>query len=130
MRRLLLDTHAFLWFLFDDPRLAEPAAVLLGHTDTDKVLSVVSLWEVVIKVQIGKLSLGMPVETFLDRHVRGVDIELIGIELLHLEAYARLPLLHRDPFDRLLIAQAQTLGVSIVTGDAAIAQYAVDTVWN
>ncbi len=130
MSRFLLDTHAFLWFLFDDPRLSQRAADLLGNPDVDKALSIVSVWEIVIKVQIGKLNLGMQVEAFLNVHVRGVELELVEIELPHLVAYSRLPLRHRDPFDRLLVAQAQTLDIPIVTADAAFSRYSVETVWS
>ena len=91
-------------------------------------MSAVSLWEVVIKVQLGKLNLDQSVEELFDREVHGTEIEVVGLELAHLLAYGALPLHHRDPFDRMLIAQAQCLGVPIVTADPAFAAYEVETV--
>ena len=127
--RLLLDTHAFLWFVFDDPKLPPETAERLEDPGVEKLLSTVSLWEIAIKSQIGKLGLGMTLESFLDRHVLGVELTLVDLELPHLVAYSNLPLHHRDPFDRMLIAQAQTLAVPIVTGDSALSGYAVQTLW-
>lgn len=130
MSRILLDTHALLWFLFDDPRLSQHAAALIEDEQTDKLLSIVSLWELTIKSQLGKLSLGMPLDAFLDEFVQRSSLEIVPIELPHLLAYAALPLLHRDPFDRLLIAQAQALGVPLVTADQAFSPYPIETVWE
>ena len=129
MSQVLLDTHAFLWFVFDDPRISDRAARLLADTRTGKILSIASLWEIAIKLQLKKLSLGMRLDVFCDRFVRGAQLEVLDIELHHLLAYEKLPLHHRDPFDRLLVAQAQALGVPRVTSDAAFRSYAVKTVW-
>ncbi len=129
MRAALLDTHAFLWFLFDDPRLSDRAAELIEEPEPQNLLSAVSLWEIAIKHQLGKLTLGMPYEFFVERYVRGAAIEVIGVDLPHLLAYESLPLQHRDPFDRMLVAQAVTLGVSLITADAAFEAYEIDTVW-
>lgn len=130
MSAVLLDTHAFLWFVFADPRLTEYAARVVEDPDSTKLLSVVSIWEIVIKNQLGKLSLGVPIEDFVDRYIAGAELELVGIELPHLLAYARLPLHHRDPFDRLLVAQADALSVPILTADAAFGGYDVETLWR
>ena len=130
MTRLLLDTHALLWFLFDDPRLSTRAAQLIEDTQVDKVLSVASLWEITIKLQLGKLELGMPLDTFFSDFVRGRELRLLPIELPHLLAYSALPLHHRDPFDRLLIAQAKTLRMPILTSDESFTRYEVETLWR
>ncbi len=126
----LLDTHALLWFLFDDARLSERACEVIEDPKTEKLLSVASLWEIVIKMQLDKLHLGMSPETFFADFIRGRLLALIPIELPHLLAYHALPLVHRDPFDRLLIAQAQVLGVPIVTADGAFSGYDVETIWE
>lgn len=130
MNEALLDTHAFLWFLYDDPRLSTAAATQIEDEAVKKVLSVASLWEIVIKSQLGKLSLGMELETFFENHVVSRDLELLDIDLRHLLAYDKLPLIHRDPFDRLLIAQARVLGLPIVTSDPVFSQYEVQIVWD
>jgi PIN domain nuclease of toxin-antitoxin system len=127
--RALLDTHAFLWFVFDDPRLSQRAADLIEDQDVVKLLSVASLWEVAVKTQLGKLALGLDLETFFRRHVEERLVDLVGVQLPHLVAYGNLPLHHRDPFDRLLISQAEVLDVPIVTADARFAPYGVETVW-
>ena len=130
MKAILLDTHAFLWFLFDDSRLSEHVAALIEDTQVEKWLSKASLWEIAIKHQIGKLSLGMDLESFFEQHVEKVELRLLDMELVHLLAYGNLPLHHRDPFDRMLVAQASTLGIPLVTVDAAFAAYNIETVWD
>ena len=130
MSAVLLDTHAYLWFVFDDPRLSPQAADLIEDPTRAKLLSIVSVWEIVIKSQLGKLRLGMPLDDFVTRCIRERDLELVGVELPHLLVYGGLPLHHRDPFDRLLVAQAMTLSVPIVTGDGAFDDYGVDVLWS
>ena len=127
--RLLLDTHAFLWFVFDDRRLSGRAAGAIAQSDTEKLLSIASVWEIVIKAQLGRLRLGRATDEFLGEFVERRQVTVVPMELAHLRAYDRLPLVHRDPFDRLLVAQAQVLGVPIATSDAEIGRYDVDVVW-
>lgn len=129
MTPLFLDTHAYLWFVFDDPRLSERAAAAISDPGNEPVLSVASLWEITIKRQLGKLDLGMALSTFLRRYVEQRRVRVLDVELAHLAAYDQLPLLHRDPFDRLLVAQAKVLGTRIVTGDPNFQRYDVDVVW-
>lgn len=129
MNRVLLDTSTFLWFVFDDARLSRPAESIISSADTQKLLSVGSLWEIAIKKQLGKLSLGMPFRNFLDAYVLGSDLEVIPIDIEHLTTYETLPFHHRDPFDRLLIAQAKSLRTAIVTSDSSFAKYEVQTLW-
>src|SRR5690242_9151928 len=104
--RFLADTHAFLWYIFDDPRLSDRAE--RAFNDQSEVLfSLASLWEIVVKVSIGKLKLGCEYKKFVEEYVLKREVELLSIDLPHLANYASLPLHHRDPFDRLLIAQAR-----------------------
>lgn len=130
MTRLLVDTQAFLWYLFDDPRMTEQAGRWLDDKRLRKVISVASLWEIVIKVQIGKLSLGMDTREFMHDHVERRELEVLGISLDHLLQYDRLPLHHRDPFDRLLIAQAMSESIPILTADASFEAYPVEVRWG
>ncbi len=129
MSRVLLDTHAFLWYVFRDKRLSRKATRTISEPGTVKMLSMASVWEIVIKTRLGKLRLGMGIEEFLERHVKGRQIEVLPIELPDLVAYSSLPMHHTDPFDRLLIAQATKNGVPIVTSDARFGKYAIETVW-
>ena len=129
MNRILLDTHAFVWFVFDDPRLSPRAAATIEDERVSKLLSIVSLWEIVIKSQLGKLRLGMALSDFFDRQVTLRELELIDIGLPHLLAYDALPLAHRDPFDRLLVAQARVMSTPILSADSALSQYEVELVW-
>jgi PIN domain nuclease of toxin-antitoxin system len=129
VKRVLLDTHAFLWFVFDDPRLSTKAARAIEADGTQLLLSIASLWEIAIKLQLGKLSLGMDIEEFFERFVHRADLQVLDVGIDHLRAYSRLPLHHRDPFDRLLVAQATVLGVPIVTSDEAFRRYTVTTLW-
>lgn len=129
MSGVLLDTHAFLWFVFDDPRLSAPAEAAILDSGSEKLLSVGSLWEIVIKAQLGKLQLGMPVEELVDEHVTGRVLTLLAVDPPHLVRYSELPMHHRDPFDRLLVAQALSLDLPVVTGDPRFAPYGVDVLW-
>jgi len=129
IQRLLVDTHALLWFLFDDPQLSSTADELLTDPRVSKVVSKVSLWEIATKVVIGKLKLGMPYAVFQSQHVAARDLEILEVDLPHLVTYAGLPLHHRDPFDRLIIAQAQTDGLTVLTRDANFASYPVTVLW-
>ena len=129
MSRVLLDTHAFLWFVFDDRRLSSRADTLIGDSDNEVLLSIASLWEITIKAQLDKLTLGMPVEVFFRRYVEQRRLALVDVQVAHLVAYGQLPLLHRDPFDRLLVAQAQVLGVPILSSDSKLEPYGVPILW-
>lgn len=129
MKPLLLDTHALLWLLFADPRLSNTAEAAIADPTTEKSISMASLWEIAIKTQIGKLRLGMELETFFINEIEGRTVTVIPIELRDLLAYSALPLLHRDPFDRLLVAQATCRNLQIVSADPQIAAYGVPVVW-
>ena len=129
MSRLLLDTHALLWFVFDDPRMSSTAAALIEDPGSTKLLSMASLWEITIKVQLGKLVLGMDLATFFREHVELRDMGLVPLDLAQLLAYGGLPLHHRDPFDRLIIAQAQVLNVPLISAERAFAGYDIEVLW-
>jgi PIN domain nuclease of toxin-antitoxin system len=125
---LLLDTHTFLWFIEDNLRLSVSAKALL-ESDADLLLSVSCLWEISIKVSIGKLTLAQPFHVFFPQQLVDNDIEILPISLAHLEVISTLPFHHRDPFDRLLIAQAITEQLPIVSIDAALDAYPVTRLW-
>jgi PIN domain nuclease of toxin-antitoxin system len=127
--RLLLDTHTFLWFIADDPHLPTQARTLL-ESDAELLLSTASLWEIAIKVSIGKLSLGEPYETFIPHQLAHNQIEVLQISVSHLATVAKLPLHQRDPFDRLIIAQATIEALPLVGGDIAFDAYGIKRTWD
>ena len=126
--KVLLDTHAFLWFVNDDPQLSLAAKTLM-ESEVDLLLSVASLWEISIKVGIGKLDLPKPFDVFIPEQLELNEIEVLPIELRHLAPLTSLPLHHRDPFDRLLISQSLVEELTILSADKIFDRYAVNRSW-
>ena len=126
--RLLLDTHAFLWFIGGDRQLSANARRLIEDERNTRYLSVASAWEVAIKAGSGKLDLRMPLAAFWAQ-IPGNGVALLPIAIEHLSAVAALPLHHRDPFDRLLIAQAVTEQLPIISADAFFDAYPIARRW-
>ena len=127
--RFLLDTHALIWFLDGDTQLSSHARAMIEDPNHEVFLSVASLWEMAIKVSLGKLMLGAPFQTLFPRQLELNSIEVLDISLAHLHQLLSLPLHHRDPFDRLLLAQAQVEGCPIISTDAVFDLYAVRREW-
>ncbi len=128
--RLLIDTHVFLWWSMEHgARLSTRARDLLANGSNDVALSMVSAWEIAIKVGGKRMDLPDAVERYLPDRIRHHGFEVMPIELAHVFRAGSLPLIHRDPFDRMLVAQAQIEGLPILTADPAIAQYDVETIW-
>ena len=119
--KLLLDTHALLWWLADDARLAEPARAEIAHAANTVCVSAASAWELAIKARLGELS--MPDD--LGQQLLANSFVPMPVEVRHALAVRLLPDHHRDPFDRLLVAQAKTEGLTIVTADQSIPRYDV-----
>jgi PIN domain nuclease of toxin-antitoxin system len=126
--KLLLDTHAFLWFIDDSPRLSAQAKALL-ESDVELLISAASLWEIAIKSSLGKLALSQPYETFIPQQLEHNSIEILPIVLEHISAVATLPFHHRDPFDRLLLAQAMVEQLPVVSADTVFDMYAIERLW-
>lgn len=127
--RLLLDTHAFLWFVGGDPRLGAAARSAIEDVSNTRLLSAASMWEIAIKVSLGKLSLHVPFGDLFPGQLRSNGIELLAIRPEHAAAAVSLPFHHRDPFDRLLVAQAEVEGAVVVSVDAGLDAYAVRRLW-
>ena len=125
MMRFLLDTHAMLWWRDASPLLSPLAAAEIAAGENEILVSVASLWEITIKRRLGKLAFAEDFETVLNEERFG----LLGISFQHLRRLDTLPPLHRDPFDRLLIAQALAEGVPIVSGDSEFAAYGTMLIW-
>jgi PIN domain nuclease of toxin-antitoxin system len=124
--KLLLDTHIFLWLQTDPERLGDQLRVVEDER-TELLLSAVSSWEIAIKYGLGRLPLPEPPERYVPSRMRAIAAQAVPIEHPHALAVNTLPDLHRDPFDRLLIAQASLLGLTILTADPAVTQYPVPT---
>ena len=127
--KLLLDTHAFLWWVSDDSRLPDRARHLIGAPRNAVLFSAVSAWEIVVGAALGRLSLPEPAERFVPGQLRENAFVSIPVTVSHALAVGRLPDLHRDPFDRLLIAQALVEDLTIVTRDEQISKYPVRVAW-
>jgi PIN domain nuclease of toxin-antitoxin system len=126
--KVLLDTHAFLWAVAEPEKLSKQAARVIEDQANQLLLSAASLWEIVLKTQAGKLQLP-EAPRFLAEHMAQLGIEPLPVEAGHVLALLSLPRHHRDPFDRLLVAQCQTEHVPIVTANKEIRRYPVQTIW-
>jgi PIN domain nuclease of toxin-antitoxin system len=127
--KVLLDTQAFLWWNLDDPRLSPKARRIMADSANTLVLSVVSAWEIAIKVQLGKLRVPGEAGDYVRNRAAHDRMEILPIQMEHAVALAALPLHHRDPFDRMLIVQSQIEQLAILTADSAFRDYAVDVIW-
>lgn len=129
MSKYLLDTHTFLWMAADSSKPGSNALTAILDTSTELLLSVASVWEMAIKVSLGKLQLPQPIESFVLSQLKSKDIMLLQIQLQHLAVVTSLPFHHRDPFDRLIAAQAMVEQLPIISTDAAFDAYAVKRFW-
>ena len=128
--RLLLDTHAFLWWVDDDPQLSPLARQQIADEHNDCLVSLASAWEMAIKAGLGKLKLAMSVQRYVHEHLATNNFQLLPIGLEHVTFVETLPLHHRDPFDRLLIAQAKCDGLVLISADPMFDEYGVIRLWQ
>jgi PIN domain nuclease of toxin-antitoxin system len=126
--KLLLDTHVFIWWDSDPAQLSQPALTALRDPANTIAFSVVSVWEMAIKRQLGKLILRLPLSQIV-AHQQANGLQVLPVTLTHTLAVEGLPPVHKDPFDRLLAAQANVEGVDFVTADPIFAQYPVRVLW-
>jgi PIN domain nuclease of toxin-antitoxin system len=124
----LLDTHALIWFLEGDQQLSATANHILCNEDSDIYLSVASLWEMAIKISLGKLQLSQSLEQVI-AILPQQNITLLPINSAHVITVSNLPFEHRDPFDRLLIAQALVDKMPLISNEALFLRYGVDRIW-
>jgi PIN domain nuclease of toxin-antitoxin system len=127
--RALLDTHVFLWWITQDQRLSSTAVEIIRDADNQLLLSAASSWEIVLKAQLGKLQLTAPPAELLPRHMDINQIKKLPITFEHTLQLFALPLHHRDPFDRILVAQAQAENLPLLTADPLVAQYPIQVIW-
>lgn len=127
---LLLDTHTFLWYIAADPRLSNPALAAIRSPVNIKLVSVVTCWEVAVLAGLGRLRFSEPTFDLLSREIPAHGMALLELTLRHATAVEALPRQqHRDPFDRMLVAQAITEQATLVSADAVLDQYAVTRLW-
>ena len=126
---LLLDTHAFLWFNLNDVRLTAVARQVIEDADNQVLISPASYWEIAIKISRGKYTLAAPYEVFWQKGIDDNAFDILPIELRHTSKLVSLPFHHSDPFDRLLVAQALSEQVPMVSGDATIDAYGIRRIW-
>ncbi len=127
--RLLLDTHAVLWWLFDDPKLTAAPRAAIAEPGNEPIVSAASAWEIATKHRLGKLPEAGDVPVRLPFYLRRVRLGVLAVGLNHALRAGSLPGPHRDPFDRMLIAQAEVEGVPVVTVDRVFRDYGVAVVW-
>jgi len=127
--KLLLDTHAFLWFVLDDAKLKPAARGLISDPLNRVLLSPASYWEIAIKVSLGKYRLPGDFGSFMDAEIARNNFEILPITLAHASIVATLPLHHGDPFDRMLIAQAIADDLPIASADVSFDAYPVTRYW-
>ena len=125
---MLLDTHTLLWFLGNDSRLPILTKQQIETAELVQV-SIVSIWEIAIKVNIGKLSLSTPFSS-IQQNLTEQEIDIVSITFTDTETYLTLPLHHRDPFNRMLVAQAMNRSICLVSNDAVLDAYAIQRLWQ
>jgi len=127
--RLLVDSHALLWALDNVSRLSRPAATAMQDPTNDLLLSAATLWEIAIKVGIRKLTLSLPYRQWIGKAISDLGLTILPITVDYADVQATLPWHHRDPFDRLVIAQAQAEGISLVSADPLFDAYGITRIW-
>lgn len=127
--KLLLDTHTFIWWASEPGNLSKKSLAALENEKNDIILSVVSVWEMQIKIQLGKLKLNHPLGDLILKQQNSNDIQILPVSLEHVLALENLPAFHRDPFDRLLIIQAIQEKFLLVSKDKIFQQYPVKLFW-
>ncbi|MCH7587439.1 MAG: type II toxin-antitoxin system VapC family toxin [Chloroflexi bacterium] len=127
--RALLDTHTFLWWITDSPELSQSARNAIGDSTNELYLSAASGWEIAIKTKLGRLGIAGDPEKLIPEQMALNAIDGLPVQMSHALHVFQLPDLHRDPFDRILIAQCQVEEIPIITRDPAISQYDVEIIW-
>ena len=133
MSHFLLDTHSLIWFFKGDAQLSRKARTIIDDEENIKFISIVSAWEMTIKQSKGRefLDLGTKVDNFVEQKLIYQDFQLLPVELSHLKFLSVLPVFqkHKDPFDRLLIAQAMSENLSLISCDSKFKDYPIDRIW-
>lgn len=127
--KLLLDTHAFIWWASEPDKLPRKILELFERTENSLILSVASVWEMQIKTQLGKLDLDIPIKELIESQQQANALQILPVELPHIFELSNLPAIHNDPFDRILIAQSNAEGLAIVSKDQKFSGYPATIIW-
>ena len=127
--RALLDTHTFLWWVTNQPQLSETVSSILQDRQNQIFFSAASGWEIAIKAQLGKLEIPSQLEDFIASQLDLNSFQVLPIELKHALHIYHLPIHHKDPFDRILIAQSQVENLPLLTLDPQIIKYGINVIW-
>ena len=127
--KLLVDTHALIWYVDQDHLLSPAAHAAITNPSNDLLLSSGSIWEIAIKVGLKKLTLSLPYRAWIEKAIADLGLSILPITVEYADAQAVLPNHHRDPFDRLLVAQAQIEGVPVVSADVTLDSYGITRIW-
>ncbi|MBD2592789.1 type II toxin-antitoxin system VapC family toxin [Nostoc spongiaeforme FACHB-130] len=125
----LMDTHTFIWYVTENLRLSNQVLELINDEDNKIFLSIASIWEMGIKQGIGKLTFNLPLEMLITQQISINDFSVLDIKISHVSTVSQLPLHHRDPFDRMLIAQAIVENLPILSADTIFDAYSVKRLW-
>jgi PIN domain nuclease of toxin-antitoxin system len=125
----LLDTHSFLWFVLENPRLSPTALGYIAAGENALLLSPASYWEIAIKVSLGKYSLPGPLQEFFEEQLTLNEIEILPISIAHAARLSTLPFHHRDPFDRMLVVQSLVESIPLISSDSILDAYAIERLW-
>ncbi len=127
--KLLLDTHTFIWWDSAPSKLSKRVLEFCQNSSNTLILSVASVWEMQIKSQMGKMKLALPLEELIESQQQINNIQILPIKLKHILSLEPLPIHHKDPFDRLIIAQANVESAILVSCDSVFKDYAVNLLW-
>jgi PIN domain nuclease of toxin-antitoxin system len=127
--RALLDTHAFLWFVLNDSQLGSTARAVIADPQNEIEISPASYWEIAIKISIGKYSLNEPFQPFMEQQIATNRFRILPVTVSHAAVVATLPFHHRDPFDRMLVAQAIAEQVPLLSADPVLDAYPITRLW-
>ena len=127
--RILLDTHTLIWFFAGDSKLSTNARILIENEDNHRLVSIASIWEIAIKESKGNLNLSVPFQEYIGQKLSLENFNILNINLDHLNAIVTMPFHHKDPFDRLLIAQSMVEGIPILSKDSAFDAYSINRIW-
>jgi|SRR5271157_1775548 len=127
--RLLIDTHALIWYVDQDHLLSPVAHAAITDPSNDLLLSSGSIWEIAIKVGLKKLTLSLPYRVWIEKAMIDLGVSVLPITIDYADAQAGVPLHHRDPFDRLVVAQSQVEGVPVVSADVSFDSYGITRIW-
>ena len=125
----LLDSHTFLWYLWDDPHLSDAARAIIDHEESRCYVSIASIWEIAIKVSSGKLALSEPFAQYIPKQLALNRFDILPIQVVHTAHLVGMTYHHRDPFDRLIIAQALVENIPILSVDTLFDDYGVQRIW-